>query len=160
MPAWSVISRIFPHVIIVLFAALLTTSAGWFITSSKLSAERLGRANDRLLYEQAQQNATINALNEKLVKEAEYDKIKAKADADYSRLLDEFRATLVRYKAAKGTTGRDNLPSPADSPAVDARPGQDTFIPVSESDLLICAENTAKALTAHEWAKSITDSSR
>ena len=148
-------SGVLPHVLIVLFALVVTSSAGWYITKGKLDGERVGRQHDRTLYTLEQERYKTNALNEKMLKEREYNDIKQKQDAAYSRLLDEYRTSVMRYKAVKSQDGRRYLPPSTDPASIDARPGEDSLIPIPENDLLICAENTAKAQVAHDWALEI-----
>jgi hypothetical protein len=152
---WFRLSSVLPHVLIVLFAAAVTSAVGWYITGGKLDVERLGRENDRISYVAEQERYKANALNEKMIKEAEYARIKEEQDVAYNNLLTQYRTAIVRYKASFSPGSRANLPSSTPATPVDAGAGSNTLVPVPIEDLEICAVNTAKAQVAHEWAKEI-----
>jgi hypothetical protein len=157
---WIVGRNILSYVLIVLLAASITCGAGWHLTKNQLKVERAERKNDKLAYEKAQADATAKALQEKIEKEREYAKIKEEQDIAYSKLLNEYRSAVVRYKAAQGSARKTYLPSNSSSPSVDAGTSTSPLVPVPEDDLLICATNTAKAQIAHEWAKSLQENNQ
>ncbi len=161
---WLIVKGIVPHVVIVLFAAAVTGGVGWGITKLKLDYKEtqlenqiLRNENDRKAYAKAQAEAEAKAQEVARKKEQQYAEIKAEQDAAYSKLLNQYRVTLVRYKAevAKRPTGGSNLPpTPGTAPGVEGE-GGDSLIPVPEDDLRICAVNTAKAQIAHEWVTEL-----
>lgn len=161
---WLILKGIVPHVVIVLFAAAVTGGVGWGITKLKLDNMELKyevqvkqNENDRKAYEAAQAKATAKAQEDARLKEQKYAQIKAEQDAAYSQLLDKYRVTLMRYKAevVGRTTGGINLPTASEAASGAVGPSGDSFIPVPEDDLRICAVNTAKAQVAHEWVTEL-----
>ena len=114
------------------------------------------RISDQASYKQAQADATTLALIEKKKEEDKDNAAKDSADAQYAALQSSYTAQLRAYAALKGKPSTTNLPIQADSPKEPDGPSGDTLIPVSYSDLLICKDNTAKAVVAHDYILSIT----
>ena len=144
------------HYLVVALAGLsITLGVLLWVSNLKLDAEKLGRENDRLTYQEAQKEAEVKSLKEAIQKKEEYDKIKQKADSDYLKLIDRFRGDLVRYKASQGAAGTIYLPSTPGLSDEPSGPSKDALVPVPFTDLEICAENTAKAKVAYDWAVSL-----
>lgn len=168
---WLITKGILPHVVIVLIAAAITGAVGWGITKLKLDNmetkyenQVLQNENDRKAYEKAAAEAKAKAQEVVRKKEQEYAEIKAKQDAAYSKLSNDYRLAIVRYKNSVRTSGPGFAQSPGSSPSVEGAGGDslvpqaDTLVPVPEDDLRICAVNTAKAQIAHDWVMSLDKS--
>lgn len=147
--------RVRDYVTAGLAIALAVTTLGWYITDLKLDKERLGRKNDRVLFEKAQKEAETLHLEQKIEKEKQYDAAKEKADRDYSSLLSRYNAALVQYKAYQRPSSSSDLPRQAEASDSSAGGTSDSLILVPESDLLICAINTAKVVTTYNWLKEL-----
>lgn len=121
-------------------------------------AEKAGRKADKTVYEQAQKEAERLALDQKKDLERKYDDYKQSADRGYADLRRKYDAALLRVKTSHSTSGKPVGVSPeaAASPAGSSGTGEDPVIPTRLSDLAICAENTAKAVIAHDWAAKVS----
>lgn len=158
---WLIIKGIVPHVIIVLIAAAITGAAGWGITKLKLDNMELKyevqvkqNENDRKAYEKAAAEAKAKAQEVVRKKEQEYAEIKAQQDAAYSKLSNEYRLAIVRYKNSVRAGGPGSSTTTGSASSSEGTSG-DSLIPVPEDDLRICAVNTAKAQIAHDWVMSL-----
>lgn len=128
----------------------------------RLEAEKAGRLADRAEYARAQAEARSLALSNKLKVEAEYARKADEADSRYADLGDQYRAAVLRYKAAQGAAGRSDLPSATQAAESLDQSGGGAVIPlgtilIPENDAFICADNTARLQSAHEWALSLDD---
>lgn len=147
----SWLSGITNYVIAGLVAAVVGLSVALYISGMSLDAEKTGRKADKVAYELAQEKAKTTALEEKVKTEKAYADKAKKADHDYGALYDKYRTAVLRYDAVKGKAGSVDLPgSPGPSERDNGR-DPDTLIPVPRSDLLICAENTARLEQAQKW---------
>ncbi len=158
---WLITKGILPHVVIVLIAAAITGAVGWGITKLKLDNMELKyevqvkqNENDRKAYEKAAAEAKAKAQEVVRQKEKEHAEIKAKQDAAYSKLSNEYRLAIVRYKNSVRASGPGSPAQPGGAPSAEGE-GGDSLVPVPEDDLRICAVNTAKAQIAHDWVMSL-----
>lgn len=158
---WLITKGIVPYVVISLIATTIIGFAGWGITkvrlnhkTTQLELQIQKNENDRKTYENAAIQAKAKAEEVARKKEQEYADIKAEQDAAYSKLLNDYRITLVRYKNSV-RSGGPSVASPTGSTSSAEGEGGDSFIPVPEDDLRICAVNTAKAQIAHDWVMSL-----
>lgn len=143
------------YVIGVLVILLLATSISLYFTNTKLKNEVRGRREDRITYELAQRTAEANAYKKKVEDEAQYAERKKQADEAYTDLLTKYNAAIVRYKATKSPTVRSDLPlSTSGSTSLE---GESKGALISTEDLMICAENTAKAQIAHDWVERLEE---
>lgn len=128
-------------------------------TKALVEKERAGRARDRAAYAHAQQRATELAVQQKIETEKRYEDERKKADAAYADLSGQYSAAVLRYKAAQRASGKADLPSAtAGTQGIDrsgSRPVLFDGITITEEDALICADNTARLQSAHDWALSI-----
>lgn len=144
----------------VLVLALIVQTFRLDATQARLEAESAARARDWLEYARAQAEAESEALSQKLKKEAEDARNAENAQIAYDRLRERFDG-LVRAQAARGAPGRANLSRPAAPAGVPALAAEGFGIPfgsiiVSVDDALICADNAAYALAAHQWALGLS----
>jgi hypothetical protein len=144
-------------------ALAVILGVGWYVTHNKLEAERSGRALDAATYRQAQSDYKAKAEAEAREKERKYAEVAKQADASYAALLDKYNASLLRYKAqanistGSGTNLSVNPRTPSGTDRSD--PGAELspeLIVIPFEDALICAENTAKLITAQqEWLNKL-----
>lgn len=148
-------------IIVALAVALFATRATLADTKRQFADWRTAVAN-------VQAEATSRAYVEKLMEEAHYAHAAENAQDLYDDLRNRYTA-LVRAKAAGNSSSEANLPRPAEASAVPADAAADSGVPVGaiptgtilipQADALICAENTAYAQAAHEWATTLANSS-
>lgn len=148
--------RIHTYVTAGLAAAVVVTSLGWYVTDLKLDKEILGRAADKLAYENAQREFENKALQEKMRIENENRKRAEEADERYTALLSQYQSGLMRFREAQRQVGGTNLPgTPATASGSDG-PGTSAQLPdtlmITFEDAEICAENTARIKIVQEWA--------
>lgn len=129
----------------------------WYSTSKKLDLERLAHKHTIAGFALKQAQANSLALETKIKIEEQHDKERQKADAAYQSLNDKYRAAVLRYKAANtiSTGGKTNSPGGSETSPVFDGPGEDSLVSVPASDLMICAENTARLLNARDWVTSL-----
>ena len=144
----------------VLVLALIVQTFRLDATQARLEAESAARARDWSEYARAQAEAESEALSQKLKTEAEYARNAENAQLSYDRLRERFDG-LVRAQAARSAPGRTDLPRPATAAGVPALAAEGSGVPfgsiiVSVDDALICADNSAYALAAHQWAMGLS----
>jgi len=125
-----------------------------------LQAEKVQRQADHAEYAKAQSEAAQIALRAKIEKDAENVAKAEQADDRYAALSAQYRAAIVRAKAAQGTGRATDLPSASESAASVDRSGGSPVFPVGnilipEADAFICATNTARLQAAREWAMGL-----
>lgn len=147
--------KIRDYVTAALAISLVVTTTGWYVTDLNLKNEKLGRKNDLIKFEKSMKDAEVEHLKQKAEKERQYEDLKAKGDRDYAALLSKYDAALLHYKANTGTASYTNLPRSTEGARSTPRVAEDSFVPVRESDLLICAENTAKVVVMYDWLKNL-----
>jgi len=97
---------------------------------------------------------------------ARYQELAERSDNEHARNLEAARSAAARYIAAHRVRPTpDSSPSGgADSAADDNGSASDNgpgspaivdAIAITESDLLICTDNTARLVAAHDWANSL-----
>lgn len=138
----------------------VVSSVGWYVTDVKLDKERLARENDRKTYIAEQAEYTAKAQENARKKEQEYADKADKADQSYADLLGKYNASLMRYKASQGTIRRDNLPISTNTSEGSNGPSESSELPseliiITYDDALICAENTARIKTVHDWYATV-----
>lgn len=149
------LSGIQTYITVGLGAGVLVLSGLLYVSSLNLNAEKQGRQTDKIMYELAQEKAKTTALEEKVKTEKAYADKAKKADANYGALYDKYRTAVLRYDAVKGSSGSANLPDSPGSTERDNGQDSDTLVPVPRSDLLICAENTARLEQAQKWVDDL-----
>lgn len=142
----------------VLTLSNLFTYAEWQHTSHALKQERTVHAQDIANFKATQvaANMIANAQRQSLLTESKANA--AKADADYSTLLTRYHASLVRYGTHQGHASQpDNHQLPATQGG--NGPGTSADVPstitISGNDAQICAVNTARLQSVHDWAISL-----
>lgn len=148
------------YLIIGLAIAVAGLGASNYVLSLKLDAanarviaEKAGRKQDRDRYVAEQAEYKAKALEAKAKKELQDAKKAADADNRVNYWRSKFNDSLVRYnRATKGSVGSTNLPGTGAEAKGSDGPSGDSFIPITVNDANICAINTARLLSAHEWA--------
>lgn len=138
--------------------AAVGTTYEWQHTTVQLKTEKASHAADIKSYKDAQADAEdkIIAKTDELNKQSE-ERANA-ADKSYAKLLASYRANLVRFKANQGVRG-----GPGDSQLTQAPEGVDgpstgsdvPSITITLNDAQVCATNTARLQTAHDWALTL-----
>jgi len=98
--------------------------------------------------------------------QARYQELAERSDNEHARNLEAARSDAARYIAANrlrpasdsgASSGTDSAAN-GDGAASDNGPGAPAIvdaIAIAESDLLICTDNTARLVAAHDWANSL-----
>lgn len=154
---WNSISK---YVAIGLGVLCLITSGGWWLTDLSLTsvrkdlqAEKVGRQTDRDSYTKAQQLAAKAAEDLKIKTERDYsDKAKA-SDQSYATLLSKYNASLLRYRTAQGVPSGTSSGPQVSVPESGDGPSPDPQLSISVADAQICATNTARLKSVHDWAE-------
>lgn len=142
-------------IIVGLISTNVFTYSMWQHTSHVLKQERTLHTQDVQNFKIAQSlaNQLAEATRSRLLTESKANA--AKADANYSTLLAQYHASLVRYGTNHGSTVQANhnqLPTPQGSNG----PGASTDLPntltITGDDAQICAVNTARLQAVHDWA--------
>ena len=145
-----------------LLAALLLTRATLASEHNKFELWKTAVAH-------AQAEAKATALEQKALKEANDAKAAHAAQSDYDALRERY-AGLVRAQTARSSGSDPALSRGADAAPVSAQGADDPRFPfegggvpagtilIPQTDALICAENTAYAQAAHDWALRISAS--
>lgn len=144
-----------------LVLALIVQTFRLDATQARLEAESAARARDWSEYARAQAEAESEALSHKLKTEAEYARNAENAQIAYDRLRERFDG-LVRAKVAGGSPGRADLPRPAAPASIPSLAAEGSGVPfgsivLTVADALICADNSAYALAAHQWALGLSE---
>lgn len=138
-----------------LVALQLGTGYGWYHDHEGLLKERAAHQLDITNFKNAQAAADKAAQTEKVQLQTESKAAKNEADTNYSSLLSQYDASLVRYAAGKGhtVTGSDNqLPAAQGSDGSSTSTKLPEIIVITGDDGQICAENTARLQASHDWA--------
>lgn len=139
----------------VVIGLLITGGVGsvweWHHTTLLLQAEKQAHASDIASYKVAQAEADSKAkmIKENLEKESKANA--TQASADYASLLERYRISVLRYAKDHGGTATARSSSTDIAKGSDG-PSEDTVLPVRQSDLEICSENTARLVAGHDWA--------
>ncbi len=163
---WASVVKYWQYYLIGLLAAgNILSYHEWQTTKGQLALEKASHATDVATFKQAQADALARAEAQKKALIAVSEAKANAADQSYSALYAEYRANLLRYKA---DTGKGSGPvagehsDPAQS--VDG-PSSGTVVPpvsgtitITAEDANICAVNTARLQTAHDWALKLKDS--
>jgi hypothetical protein len=141
--------------IALLFAANLFTGYELKHTRDKLTAEVAAHIKDINDFKTAQAEADKNAqtLKDTLTKESKANA--DQADSNYSVLLSKYRSSLLRFSSNQshpGSIGDNQLSASQGGNG----PSSDSDLPksltISGSDAKICAVNTARLVSVHDWA--------
>ena len=144
-------------VAVILIATNIFFYNSWQHTSDSLAAEKAVHAQDIASYRRAQADAQAkaDATRARLLKES---KEKAdEADQNYTNLYAMYRTNLLRYQALASSRSGSSGDSHSGTPEVLDGPGASTLVPVTAEDLNICAINTARLQSAHEWALNLKE---
>lgn len=138
-----------------LVAIQLGTLYGWHYDHEGLLKERAAHQLDITNFKNAQKAADDKATAIKTELQTEGKAAKNEADTNYTSLLKQYDASLLRYATRpSGSKGPSNNQLPA-SQGTDG-PSQNTVLPatltITGDDGEVCAENTARLSTAHDWA--------
>lgn len=149
----------------IVIAALLVAL---LLTRATLAQERGKFELWKTAVAHAQAEAKADALEEKAKQEAKDAKAAQAAQSDYDALRERY-AGLVRTQAAQHPDRGADLRRSANAAGVPAPAAENPQLPVgagngipfgtvliSQGDALICAENTAYAQGAYDWAAQIS----
>jgi len=119
-------------------------------------AEKAAHAQTVINYRTAAKAAENAAEAEKKRKEALYAKAAHESDQAYADLRARYRSVLQRAPGAN-SSGADqtDLPVSSGAPRVSVEAASGAGVLVSRDDALICADNTAYAQAAFEWAEKV-----
>lgn len=133
----------------------ISSGYGWWRDHNLLVAERAAHTADNAKFIAAQKVADTQAQTIKTQLQTEGKAAQHDADTHYSTLLAQYDASLVRYATHPGgpkQAGDNQLPATQGTDG----PGQGTELPptltIPSEDAQICAENTARLMSAHDWA--------
>lgn len=143
-----------------LVALNLFTFYGWNGEHTKLVQEHAAHTKDVNDFKKVQVEATAKADAEKAAVLKESKANADQADARYRTLLDGYRANLVRYKADQSRAGQTEyhqLPAPqsGNGPSPSADVPQASGLIISMADADVCAVNTARLQSVHDWATTL-----
>lgn len=138
----------------------MASNIGWYISydlkDDALRGARQTITENKNKYDKAQLEAANKSLQDKINKEAEDAANTEKANLAYAALYDKYRASLVRLSESQRPTAKFDM-----SQASSVTHGGDTTsessglsVTITLPDAEICAENTARLVTIHEWAKT------
>lgn len=124
---------------------------------TRAEACEAGRAADQKAVRTAQEQAELEARLAVERIERENERKAQTADARYRDLNERYRASVLRYSRTPnpGATGPTNTAGPADPAESVDGPSEGTHLLITTDDALICAENTARLQSGHEWALSL-----
>jgi hypothetical protein len=107
-------------------------------------------------YREAYNRAVAAATAQKEAKEKEYEHARQVSATAYADLSGRFRAIVMRQASTnpRGTSQPD-MPSGPEGAGLPPQSSDDARFSISTSDALICADNTAYAIGAYEWVKSL-----
>ena len=156
-----------------LLIALGVTTLGWVITDARLDACSAGRKADKAAYEKAQADAEVLWMKAIKKKEEDYAAKAKKADEAYDALVGKYNDAIRVYVDAQSKARRAIAASQGGSAESSDGPGKNPFIPdeayvqpelditqvvvVPVSDLVMCAENTARLVVARDWALGLNE---
>lgn len=143
--------------IAVLSGLLVFTANGWSHTNKLLIEERAAHKadNEKIKDAQVEAEKKIKDVTKQLKEEGE--KNAKEADKKYADLYATYRHNLLRYKANQSVPSRpsgSSTGSPAESPN---GPSESSELSITVTDAQICAENTARLQTAHDWALGLAN---
>lgn len=127
----------------------------WRHVAVELKAEKAAHTKDINDFKNAQAQADSAARAEAAKLKKEGQDAAAKADKDYTTLLSQYRASIVRYGASQSGSkaGGDSQLQSAQSTNGSSESSQfPTEVTISGDDASVCAENTARLQVAHDWA--------
>ena len=138
---------------------LTFTTFEWRHTATLLKTEKVAHATDIASYKAAQTEAEAKVTAEKTAIIQENTEKANEADANYASLLATYHANLMRGKANQGVRGGPSSGQPPYTSQGSNGPGTSTDIPftISTDDANICAINTARLQSAHDWALTLGD---
>ena len=134
------------------------TAWEWRSTDANLVRERAAHAADIASFKNAQAIASAKADAERAAIQKESKANADQADANYSGLLAQYHASLLRYAQANsgaGQPGNHQLPAPKGTDGPSTGTQLPATITISGYDAEICAENTARLEAAHDWAMTL-----
>lgn len=128
---------------------------GWSSSHQALTKEKAAHQLDINNFKSAQALANKNAQAEALsLKKAGQDAA-SKADKSYSTLLSRYHSSLLRYGAnqsGSGKAGNSELQSTQSGTGPSSSTDLPPTITITGSDAQICAVNTARLQSVHDWA--------
>lgn len=147
--------------VVVLAIGNIVGFTGWEHTDQALKAERTAHAADVKSYKdaQAQADKDAKAQVQQVIQES---KVKANAaDKNYSGLLAQYHASLLRYQAnqsgSKSASGHQADDQGSQTPQSSDGSSSGSGLFITMKDAQICAENTARLVSAHDWAIHLGD---
>lgn len=152
---WAKALRLAPYALLAVFFAL------WLHRGDVIKRERAEHkaavAQQEAGYRAAYNRAVNDALAEKQAKEKQYEAAREKSAAAYADLSQRYRSVVLRLAPAADprSAGKADLSGRAESAGLPEAPTADAFVSISRADALICADNTAYAQGAYEWAKGL-----
>jgi hypothetical protein len=157
VPVWPLIARHWRiAAVLALVLALGVQSWRLDVTKADLRVERQLRERDRANYEAAQAVAQADFDRQVSAIVARNERANHEADQKAADTRIVFRYRVVRLPAASGCAAQGtDLPGADLSHGADG-PRADTVI-LARADALICADNTARLIAAHEWATRQAD---
>lgn len=138
-----------------LFAVNAFTGYELKVTRDHLKTEVAAHVKDITDFKNAQAEADKQAAATKaaLTKESKADA--DKADASYTILLDRYRTSLLRFSSGQsgsGSGGHSQLPTAQGGDGPSASTDLPKSLTITGSDAEICAINTARLISVHDWA--------
>lgn len=130
----------------------------WRHTDGALIKERAAHAADINAFKQAQKEADAKASMERAVLLKESKANAAQADANYTSLLAQYHASLMRYAQGTGGSkrpGNNQLPTTKGGDGSSTSTQLPAAITISGQDAEICAVNTARLQAVHDWATNL-----
>lgn len=147
------------YVIMILGITTLVMAAGWDRDHKTLIKERTEHAQvvQNFISAQDLANQKAKAVETALVKEAK--KNAEEADLRYSDLYDVYHANLLRYQAYQSNGSK---PSGGKLQPTQGTLGSSkgSYVSITLDDANVCAVNTARLQTAHDWAKEMQDAAK
>lgn len=142
------------HLYVTLALAALSIGLGVTLTITELRLEncQTARRADIAEVKRASEEATRIASEEARKKEQEYALQAQEADARYRNISDQFRASIVRYQTDQRQAIRNDLSEITNAAERADGPDLHSGFYVTTDDAYICADNTARLISAREWA--------
>lgn len=146
----------------VLALGLVFTTHEWQHTSALLKTEKAAHAADVLAVKTASTQAQAKIAAEKAAIVQQNTEKANEADAAYASLLATYHSNLLRSEAASGVRSgpsggqsANSAQGPNGSGASPVLPSITSALTISADDANICAVNTARLQTAHDWAMQL-----
>lgn len=127
------------------------------VSQARAAGFLAGRIDATATFTTAQAEAARLATIDKQAKEAQYEIARTKSAEAYADLSGRYRAAVLRLgtKADTRSAGQAYLRGHAGSAGLpEGAPGS-AFVSISQSDALICANNTAYSIGAFEYASRL-----